>query len=144
MKDKKTLHKEIYVRIYDKKIVEKYTEVKNSKREKISDNEFCQELIKLGLGVLASSKEEFENFNDSSAEIKRLLGVVIKELRKQNSSNSTFNEINNKKSNAIYNLLVAQATGETVTENEIENGMYDTLPERFIEEIKMKGEKNEE
>lgn len=144
MKDKKTLRKEIYVRIYDKKLVEKYEEVKNSKREKVTDNDFAQELIKLGLDVLTSSKEGFENFVDSSAEIKRLLGVIIKELRKQSNDNSLTSEINNKKSNAIYNLLVAQAIGETVTENEIENGMYDAMPERFVEEIRMKGDKNEE
>ena len=32
MKEKKTLHKEIYVRIYDKKIVEKYEEVKKKQQ----------------------------------------------------------------------------------------------------------------
>ena len=62
MKEKKTLRKEIYVRIYDKKLVDKYEEVKNSKREKVTDNDFAQELIKLGLSVLTSSKEGLENF----------------------------------------------------------------------------------
>ena len=144
MKEKKTLLKEIYVRIYDKKLVDKYEEVKNSKREKVTDNDFAQELIKLGLSVLTSSKEGLENFVDSSAEMKRMLGVIIKELRKQSDNNSVISEINNKKSNAIYNLLVAQATGETVTESEIENGMYDAMPERFVEEIRKKGDRNEE
>lgn len=143
MKEKKTLHKEIYVRIYDKKVVEKYEEVKNSKREKVTDNEFVQELIKLGLGVLSASKDGAENFLDASSEIKRMLGVIIKEMRKQNSENSVLQTIENKKSNAIYNLLVAQSIGDTVTENEIENGMYDNLPERFVEEIKSKGDSGE-
>ena len=144
MKEKKTLRKEIYVRIYDKKLVEKYEEVKNSKREKVTDNDFAQELIKTGLSVLTSSKEGLENFVDSSAEMKRMLGVIIKELRKQSDNNSVISEINNKKSNAIYNLLVAQETCETVTESEIENGMYDAMPERFVEEIRKKGDRNEE
>lgn len=140
MKEKKTLHKEIYVRIYDKKIVEKYEEVKKSKREKTTDNEFVQELIKLGLGVLSGSKEGAETFIDASNEIKRMLGVIIKEMRKENSEKNIATEINNKKTNAIYNLMVAQATGEAVTEREIENGMYDALPERFSEEYFRKGE----
>ena len=96
MKEKKTLRKEIYVRIYDKKLVDKYEEVKNSKREKVTDNDFAQELIKLGLSVLTSSKEGLENFVDSSAEMKRMLGVIIKELRKQSDNNSVISEINNK------------------------------------------------
>ena len=101
MKEKKTLRKEIYVRIYDKKLVDKYEEVKNSKREKVTDNDFAQELIKLGLSVLTSSKEGLENFVDSSAEMKRMLGVIIKELRKQSDNNSVISEINNKKSNEL-------------------------------------------
>ena len=71
-----------------------------------------------------------------------MLGVIIKELRKQSDNNSITSEINNKKNNAIYNILVAQCLGDTVTENEIENGMYDALPERFVEELKTKGDKD--
>ena len=99
-----------------------------------------QELIKLGLGVLSGSKEGAETFIDASNEIKRMLGVIIKEMRKENSEKNIATEINNKKTNAIYNLIVAQATGEAVTEREIENGMYDALPERFSEEYFRKGE----
>ncbi len=138
MKTKKTLIKEVYVRIYDKKIAEKYDSVKSSRREKISDNEFVQELIKLGLSVLTVSKDEAENFVDASNEIKRLLGVVVKEIRSLSKEKILSTEINNKRQNAIYNLLVAQTTGEEVTEKEIEEGMYDTLPERFIDEIKQR------
>ena len=63
-------------------------------------------------------------------------------LRKQSDNNSITSEINNKKNNAIYNILVAQCLGDTVTENEIENGMYDALPERFVDELKTKGDKD--
>lgn len=135
-------YKEVYVRIYDKKLADKYCEVKNSKRKKSTDNEFVQELISLGLGVLSASKENFESFNDSASEIKRMLGVVIKELRKESETKALTTEINNRKQNAIYNVLVAQATGQVVTENEIENGMYDTMPERFVE-LLQKGDSDE-
>ena len=57
-KEKRTLQKEIYVRLYDKKIVDKYNEVKSSKRSDVSDNEFAQELIALGLKVLSPSRED--------------------------------------------------------------------------------------
>lgn len=141
-KEKQPLVKEIYVRIYDKKTAEKYREIKETKRKDVSDNEFAQELMRLGLGVLSASKESAETFIDASTEIKRMLGVIIKELRKQSDNNSITSEINNKKNNAIYNILVAQCLGDTVTENEIENGMYDALPERFVEELKAKGDKD--
>lgn len=141
-KEKQPLVKEIYVRIYDKKTAEKYREIKETKRKDVSDNEFAQELMRLGLGVLSASKESAETFIDASTEIKRMLGVIIKELRKQSDNNSITSEINNKKNNAIYNILVAQCIGDTVTENEIENGMYDALPERFVEELKTKGDKD--
>lgn len=141
-KEKQPLVKEIYVRIYDKKTAEKYREIKETKRKDVSDNEFAQELMRLGLGVLSASKESAETFIDASTEIKRMLGVIIKELRKQSDNNSITSEINNKKNNAIYNILVAQCLGDTVTENEIENGMYDALPERFVEELKTKGDKD--
>lgn len=141
-KEKQPLVKEIYVRIYDKKTAEKYREIKETKRKDVSDNEFAQELMRLGLGVLSASKESAETFIDASTEIKRMLGVIIRELRKQSDNNSITSEINNKKNNAIYNILVAQCLGDTVTENEIENGMYDALPERFVEELKTKGDKD--
>lgn len=141
-KEKQPLVKEIYVRIYDKKTAEKYREIKETKRKDVSDNEFAQELMRLGLGVLSASKESAETFIDASTEIKRMLGVIIRELRKQSDNNSITSEINNKKNNAIYNILVAQCLGDTVTENEIENGMYDALPERFVDELKTKGDKD--
>ena len=141
-KEKQPLVKEIYVRIYHKKTAEKYREIKETKRKDVSDNEFAQELMRLGLGVLSASKESAETFIDASTEIKRMLGVIIKELRKQSDNNSITSEINNKKNNAIYNILVAQCLGDTVTENEIENGMYDALPERFVEELKTKGDRD--
>ena len=141
-KEKQPLVKEIYVRIYDKKTAEKYREIKETKRKDVSDNEFAQELMRLGLGVLSASKESAETFIDASTEIKRMLGVIIRELRKQSDNNSITSVINNKKNNAIYNILVAQCLGDTVTENEIENGMYDALPERFVEELKTNGDKD--
>lgn len=143
MKDKKLpLLKEIYVRIYDKNLVEKYEEVKNTRREKINNNEFTQELIKLGLTVLSSSKDSTESFLNTSNEIKRMLGVIIQELRKDSFEKTVDAEMNNKKLNAIHNIIVAQAKGETVTEDEIESGMYDTLPDRFIDEYLKNGNRN--
>ena len=59
-KEKQPLVKEIYVRIYDKKTAEKYREIKETKRKDVSDNEFAQELMRLGLGVLSASKESAE------------------------------------------------------------------------------------
>lgn len=145
MRDKKlTQCKQIYVRIQDKRLADKYDEIKNSRREKVSDNEFAQELIKLGLGVLSANKDELNNFTNTSEEIKRLLGLVLKEVRKLSQDNSAMTQIKNKKSNAIYNLLVAQSLGQEVTETEIENGMYDELPERFVEELREGGDMNGE
>lgn len=145
MRDKKiTQCKQIYVRIQDKRLADKYDEIKNSRREKVSDNEFAQELIKLGLGVLSANKDELNNFTNTSEEIKRLLGLVLKEVRKLSQDNSAMTQIRNKKSNAIYNLLVAQSLGQEVTETEIENGMYDELPERFVEELREGGDMNGE
>ncbi len=143
MKDKKLpLLKEIYVRIYDKNLVEKYEEVKNTRREKINNNEFTQELIKLGLTVLSTSKDSAESFLNTSNEIKRMLGVIIQELRKDSFEKTVDAEMNNKKLNAIHNIIVAQAKGETVTGDEIESGMYDTLPDRFIDEYLKNGNTN--
>lgn len=145
MKDKKLAQcKQIYVRIQDKKLADKYNEIKKTRREKVSDNEFAQELIKLGLDVLSANKDELNNFTNSSEEIKRLLGLVLKEVRKMSKDNSAMIQIKNKKSNAIYNLLVAQSLGQEVTETEIENGMYDELPERFVEELREGGDMNGE
>lgn len=145
MKDKKLAQcKQIYVRIQGKKLADKYNEIKKTRREKVSDNEFAQELIKLGLDVLSANKDELNNFTNSSEEIKRLLGLVLKEVRKMSKDNSAMTQIKNKKSNAIYNLLVAQSLGQEVTETEIENGMYDELPERFVEELREGGDMNGE
>lgn len=132
-KEKRTLHKEIYVRIYDKKIVEKYEEVKKSKREDVSDNEFVQELIKLGLKVLSPSREDSADLQDRLNEIDRKINVLIKAQRTELREKEISNEITNKRANAVYNIVVAQATGESITEKEIEAGMYDVLPDRFSE-----------
>ena len=59
------------------------------------------------------------------------MNVILKEQRNNLREKEISNEIFNKKTNAIYNILVAQATGESITEKEVEAGMYDVLPDRF-------------
>jgi len=124
--------KEIYVRLYDKSLVDKYNEVKNKKRVKVTDNEFVTELIKVGLNILQASKDEAETLAENIAEQKRLTATLIKELRKAATENRQGREVVNKKLNFLATILPMMATGENVNMKEIESGLYDLAPERFI------------
>lgn len=135
-----------YNRNLDKLLSETFKKTETSFAN--SKSQFLIHLIELGLAIYLkkiNQKEDNKEIDSLSIEYKELMALFnsfIEYSRAENEISKVNCKVLNLLSSAILGILIDIAEGRDIDIEEIEKGMYDKIPDRFLKILKQGTNKN--
>ena len=143
MEDKKYSFACVMVRNYNRSLDEMLSETFKKTKNQFanSKSQFLIYLAEIGLSVylkkLNETEEEVTHDNlEELDELKELFEEFINYSRCENDQARASHKVSNLLSSAILRVLIDIAEGKEIDIDDIENGEYDKIPERFLKILK--------
>ncbi len=129
------------IRIYDKDVLKK---INDSYKEMSSFfgsiNSFLTRCLELGLVEIRNqlsldSGDKTIQYLDKINSISKQLNIISKALKEKTVDDIVKGEIEKRSSSCLYHMVLNLSKGTPLSQKEIEEGLYDFMPERFQEEM---------
>ena len=129
------------VRIYEESVANKIDDTFNKMASLFtSKNSFISRCVELGVEELRK-QYSLKNSNSTMNHLEKLdaiskeLKIMAQALKEKTVRDSVATEIDQRNASCLYHMILNLSKGTPLSEQEIEGGLYDFMPERYKNEM---------